>query len=359
MKELTQHYAERFPNFRDFFREFHGLKASSIGFGTYLGETTDKDDSQFIDSLVFAGMNGCNLFDSAINYRAQRSEKNIGQALMQLRKEGFEREEFIVCSKAGYIPFDSVHPTAVNQYVQEKFIDSGIIQQEDISEWNVLTRKYFEHQFNQSLQNLGTHYIDLFYIHNPEAQLFSFEKKYFLQKIEEVFSFLEEKAKEEKLRFYGVASWDGFRANESETNFHSLTDFVKIAEKVGGESHHFKAIQLPFNLMMLEAMNAKNHELNGKQLSILEAAKEHEINVISSAGIMQSQLAKSFPPELKQKFYELTNAQASLQFNRSNPFITSTLAGMKSMEHARENLQLAQIPPLSAEEFNEIVKVVA
>ena len=81
--------------------------------------------------------------------------------------------------------------------------------------------------------------------------------------------------------------------------------------------------------------------------------------MISSAGIMQSQLAKSFPPELKQKFYELTNAQASLQFNRSNPFITSTLAGMKSMEHARENLQLAQIPPLSAEEFNEIVKVVA
>lgn len=355
---LTHNYVQRFPEFKQFFRDFNELKVSSIGFGTYLGETTEKDDKQFIDSLVFAGSNGCNFFDSSINYRAQRSEKNIREALMQLRAKGFQREEFVVCTKAGYIPFEGAQPAAVNQYVDENFIDKGIILKDEISEWNVLTKNFFDNQFNKSLQNLGTHYIDIFYIHNPEAQLFSFEKKYFLQKVEEVFSLLEEKVKENKLKYYGIASWDGFRVNESETQFHSLVDFVKIAEKVAGKENHFKVIQLPLNLMMLEAMYMKNHEIDGEHYTILEAANKLGIKVICSAGIMQSNLAVSFPSDIKTKFDSLTNAQASLQFNRSNPAVLSSLVGMKSLDHAKENLKLAHIAPLSVEEFEEIAKMI-
>ncbi|MDO8538345.1 MAG: aldo/keto reductase [archaeon] len=358
MEELTHNYIQRFPEFKEFYRSIGSLNLSSVGFGTYLGEMNEKDDKQFIESIVFSAMNGCNLFDSAINYRAQRSERNIGEALMQLRREGFQREEFVLCSKAGYIPFDSSEPDAPNQFVQETFIDSGIVAKEDISEWNILTKKFIDNQFNQSLKNLNTHYLDIFYIHNPEAQLLSFEKKYFLEKVQEVFELLEEKVKEQKLKYYGIASWDGFRVNESDTNFHSLIDFIKIAEKVGGKDHHFKVIQLPFNLSMLEAMYMKNHEIKGEHLTILEAAKHFGINVISSVGIMQGHLASSFPSDIKAKFGSLTNAQASLQFNRSNPSISSSLVGMKSLEHAKENLELRHTAPLNETEFEEIKQMI-
>ena len=176
--------------------------------------------------------------------------------------------------------------------------------------------------------------------------------------MEEVFSLLEEKVKDNKLKYYGIASWDGFRVNESDANFHSLADFVKIAEKVAGKEHHFKVIQLPFNLSMLEAMYGKNHEIKGEHLTILEAAKHFGISVISSAGLMQSNLLNSFPSDIKAKLGSLTNAQTSLQFNRSNPLITSTLVGMKSLEHAKENLELKKVAPLTEQQFNELKELI-
>src|SRR5207244_11446778 len=77
------------------FRPLDGLTVSSIGLGTYLGDEDDTVDRGYGQAIVDAVNLGCNLFDTAINYRAQRSERVIGQALLLLERElGMGREQF-------------------------------------------------------------------------------------------------------------------------------------------------------------------------------------------------------------------------------------------------------------------------
>ncbi len=81
--EGTARYESRFPPFRDnaFYRTIQNLSISSLGIGTYLGKPDDETDRAYTDALIVAGENGINFFDTAINYRNQRSERYIGAAL--------------------------------------------------------------------------------------------------------------------------------------------------------------------------------------------------------------------------------------------------------------------------------------
>src|SRR5499425_3868128 len=87
------------------FRALDGLVVSSIGLGTYLGDEDDAADRGYGEALVDAVNLGCNLIDTAINYRAQRSERVIAQTLVALERElGLRRDGIVLCTKGGYIP---------------------------------------------------------------------------------------------------------------------------------------------------------------------------------------------------------------------------------------------------------------
>src|SRR5947199_6678317 len=87
------------------------LWLSSIGLGTYLGEPDDATDQAYVEATVTALRSGINLRDTAINYRHQRSERNIGSALSQLLRAGeLNRDEVFVCTNAGYLSLDGVMP---------------------------------------------------------------------------------------------------------------------------------------------------------------------------------------------------------------------------------------------------------
>src|SRR4051812_9654885 len=81
--EGTARYAARLQGTvaQEHFREFQGLKISSIGLGTYLGEHDASTDAQYRDAIMRAVELGCNVIDTAVNYRFQQSERSIGQAL--------------------------------------------------------------------------------------------------------------------------------------------------------------------------------------------------------------------------------------------------------------------------------------
>ena len=92
------------------FRDAEGLKVSTIGFGTYLGDSDDATDEAYRTAIVEAVSIGCNVVDSASNYRCQRSERAVGAALRDLERDGVGREQLIVATKGGYIPFDDEPP---------------------------------------------------------------------------------------------------------------------------------------------------------------------------------------------------------------------------------------------------------
>src|SRR5215469_1552989 len=74
-------FAGRLPGH---FREIRGLWLSSIGLGTYLGEPDSATDDLYRNAINRAIELGVNVIDSAINYRHQRSERVIGEALRDL-----------------------------------------------------------------------------------------------------------------------------------------------------------------------------------------------------------------------------------------------------------------------------------
>ncbi|MBK5293505.1 MAG: aldo/keto reductase, partial [Acidobacteriia bacterium] len=107
----TARYAARFPQHdsRAFFRTAQGLHLSSLGLGSYLGNMDEATDDGYTRSTIAALQGGINVIDTSLNYRNQSSELNIGAAL---RQAALPRDEFAVCTKAGYLVPGAI-PTSV------------------------------------------------------------------------------------------------------------------------------------------------------------------------------------------------------------------------------------------------------
>jgi len=56
--------------------------------------------------------------------------------------------------------------------------------------------------------------------------------------------------------------------------------------------HHFRFVQVPFNLGMTEALTLGNQSLRGHHRTVMEAASELDITLIASASLLQGQVAK-------------------------------------------------------------------
>lgn len=353
----TEKYKNRFPDAANgHFRDAQGLTVSSIGIGTYLGNWDVATDESYIDSIVKYVESGGNVIDTAANYRFQRSERNIGEALKILAEKGFKREEILICTKGGFLPFDGEPPTNVQNYFEETFVKTGIADFDDVvGGSHCMTPNYLQSQIDQSLKNMNLETLDVFYIHNPESQLSEISKVEFEVRLAQAFERLEENRQNGKIKFYGVATWNGFRLQPNEQNYHSLEKMWKIAERIGGENHGFRFIQLPFNLMMPEAFVFPNQQFSGQVVSTIEVAQNLGISVMISGSIYQGKLSRGLPENIRVNLGSLeSDAMTSLQFVRSTPAVTSALIGMSNPIHVEENMQLAKIPPVTMEQYEQL-----
>ena len=240
------------------------------------------------------------------------------------------------------------------QYVIREYGKTGIVKEGDISPgYHCMTLPYLNDQLERSLKNIGLDCIDLMYLHNSVEGQTHIPRDQFLKNLKEVFDFYEKKRKEGKIRFYGMATWECFRTNLENPLFLQLADVMDLAIQAGGHDHGFRFIQLPFNLMLDQAYITKNHNIDGKTVSILEAAQKFNLGVFTSVPLMQGKLlATNVIPES-------VNSSVSvrlLQFVRSTPGIIAPLIGHKSESHVKENMDVMKIPPLSELEFNDLVK---
>ncbi len=355
--EGTKKYEERFPNAASgHFRAAQDLTLSSIGIGTYLGNYDAATDANYVESIAKFVESGGNVIDTAANYRFQRSERNIGQALQNLQEKGFSREEVFISTKGGYLPFDDEPPKNVQSYFEENFVKKGIATFDDlVGGSHCMTANYLQSQIDQSLKNMNLDALDLFYIHNPESQLGEVDKYTFEARIAKAFEKLEENRTNGKIKFYGAATWNGFRVAPDNKGYHSLERMVGIAKQIGGEDHGFRFIQLPFNLAMPEAYLFKNQAVSGKVYTIFDAVHELGVSVMCSASILQGKLAHSVPLHIREILGKpTTDAMTSIQFVRSTPNVTTALVGMSNRAHVEENMELAHIEPVSREKYFEL-----
>ena len=354
--EGTKRYAERLSAVAapDHFRVQQSLAMSSIGLGTYLGHWDDATDKLYQEAIRRAIELGCNVIDSAVNYRFQRSERAIGAVLKQMfESSAASRDEIILATKGGFFPFDGEPPRDARGWILENVIDKGIARAEDIvGGSHCMSPGYLEDQLSRSLNNLGVDSIDVYYIHNPETQLESVSREEFNTRIRAAFEFLENACTDGRISLYGTATWNGYRQPSGSRGYLSLEDLVKLAREVGGDEHRFRVIQLPYNLAMPEAITEATQFVAGEPVSTLMAADRLGITVMCSASILQSKLTQNLPTFVAEALAGLsTDAQRAIQFVRSTPGVTTALVGMSKRSHVEENLGTARVSPASVDDF--------
>lgn len=307
----------------DFFRSFAGLRASSIGVGTYLGASDDATDANYSDTISTAVSRGINVIDTAINYRRGRSERMIGKTLARLQAAGSaQREELIVCTKGGYL----VDPPA-------KVVQAGLAKPNEIvSDCHCIAPAYLREQISRSLQNLNLESVDVYYLHNPEQQLDEVDRATFRLRMRAAFELLEQACAEGRIGAYGAATWNGFRVESHSRSHLDLAELLALAREIAADSHHFRVVQLPYNLNMIEAATAPTQPLQGRDVSLLEAAEHHGISVATSASLMQGKLVST------------NDASHALEHVRVTAGVSVALCGMSKRKHLLENLALVERP---------------
>ena len=354
----TARYAARFEArfAADFYRTFPrgGPTVASIGVGTYLGECTDDDDRRYEAAIGLALASGSNLVDTAINYRCQRSERAVGRAVARAIAAGVvRREEVVVCTKGGYVPLDGAPPAtreAYEAYLEREFFARGVMAPSDVAHGgHSLAPSFLRDQVARSRVNLGLATIDLYYLHNPEQQLDVLAPDAFRAALRDAFAALEECVARGEVARYGVATWRALRVPPGAKGHLALVDLVAVAREVAGDGHHFAAVQLPVSLAMPEALRDATQPLAGRSarrpVPLLQAAHEMGVAVVASAPLMQAQLVRGLPPQLRDTFPRCeTDAQRALAFVRAMPGLGAALVGMRTAEHVRENLRAAAAP---------------
>ena len=340
----------------DNFKIFEDLHLSNVGIGTYLGNPDSQTDELVKNAVKQSVLSGVNVIDTAINYRAQKAERSVGKALSELIQEGkITRNQVFISSKNGYVTNDADIQEDFMEYVMRELGKTGIVKEGDItSGYHCMTTAYLSDQLDRSLKNLDLECIDLMYLHNGiEGQIKDISKDEFLEKLKSVFELYEQKRDEGKIKFYGMATWECFRVKDNDPQHLSLEDIVEMAKKIGGDDHGFKFIQLPYNMNYDQALLGKNQIIQNKPVSILESAVTLGIGVFTSVPFMQGRL---LAPGIMPEFSDLKSSLRALQFIRSSPGVLAPLVGQKSAEHVSENLEIMQIPPLSNDDFVELVK---
>ena len=320
------------------------MQLSTLGLGTYLGPPTDAADAAYTEAARAFHAAGGNVFDTAANYRHGRSERALGAALRDL-----PRETCFVSTKAGYIPMpEAVAPEESPRAWFHRVLEApGILALEDLVDGcHALTPSYLAYQLDQSRAALGLETLDLFHLHNPEQQLPHLGEAAFYALIGRAFEACEGFVAAGKIRAYGVATWNGFRAPPGREEHLSLARLVDLATGVGGRDHHFRWIQLPLNLAMPEAFLAPTQMVSGQALTPLAAAQALGLSVQTSASIMQARILHQLPDGFAEALGVQTPAQAALQFPRSCPGVTTALCGMGRAAHATENAAVLSVPKL-------------
>jgi aryl-alcohol dehydrogenase-like predicted oxidoreductase len=322
----TRRFAKRFPTAdRAHFRRVRGLTIGSIGIGTYLGSMSSRFDRKACAAIISAVANGCNLIDTARNYRGGRSEIVVGNAIRALSTTGVaERSELIVCSKAGYVLEQDARAS--------RFLTSAV-------DANVLNPDFLSSEVALSLERTGLDAIDIYLLHNPEAHLQKLGRRKFYHTLASCFAVLERYVSDKKLGMYGLACWSAFDRDTPMSM--DISNVMRAARLAGGQIHNnFGAIETPLNWVHRNPVAAPENR------SLPKVCHENNLILIGSSALLGGGLAR-LPSELSKPITgTLSDAQRSIQFARSIPGVSAVLVGMNRKDHIEENLRLRQIPML-------------
>ncbi|MCK5077471.1 MAG: aldo/keto reductase [Calditrichia bacterium] len=271
-----------------------GWYFSGFGFGTYRTHIDNKDHA---NALKYALTKGINVIDTASNYMDGLSEELAGNILKKIFiREEFERENYIVITKGGYIQGTLLAEISINNDLINKY--PGITRYNE-QLWHCMDKEFIEDQIEASRNRLGLSVIDVYLLHNPEYFVFGRQKSegesfdpemadfLLYQEMKKGFIALEEAVQKKHIQFYGISS----NTITVLQDVHGYVDLNRVliaaneaAEAVWGkaENHHFAFVQFPFNLVESQAAYGELIDDGKEQSSIFQFCEQNNIVMLTN-----------------------------------------------------------------------------
>jgi aryl-alcohol dehydrogenase-like predicted oxidoreductase len=214
-----------------------------VGFGSYRISIRSKEHRA---ALTTALKLGCPLIDTSANYTNGESEELIGSVLSE-----FPEFNPIIVTKAGYVQGKNLEILAElndNGLAAVDLVDLGPDLKHSIHP------DFLKNQLDHSLKRLKKESIDIFLLHNPEYyfKTENANQDEYYRRIEMAFRYLEIEVDLGRIKSYGISS-NNFILPLTDPEVTSLSRILEVAKKVSPKNH-FKAIQFPFNLIEIGAL---------------------------------------------------------------------------------------------------------
>ena len=353
--EGTRRYAERNRSIvdRSNFKSIPLLKGdtdtltlSKLVYGTAAGPGAPSEDYRQYNSLKYAILSGgMNHIDTGHSFRQHRAELTIGKLLTTLfEKYGVEREELFINSKQGAVGMNA-YEEAPAQLIARELIDSTELEATDFARGGrySLHPHFLDYSLNQSLEKLNLRTIDCAILQNPFEAAFlgytpeeaghstSARHQRYLYRLARAFQFYEQAVQDGRIRSYGISCHDslitaqeaGLRVKDAdgvvdeatgevvrkwstrrtEYEIQQICEVEEAARRVGGENHHFRFVQAPFNLgepnLLLEKRAQKLSRGSEETDSLMEVCGQLGLNVLGARAFRGGVLALApLPPAL-------------------------------------------------------------
>lgn len=215
-----------------------------ISFGTY---RTTFQNPIHTNAINYALDKGVKYIDTSSNYMYGEAEVLIAQALKTRN-----RKDFTIVSKGGYIQGPNM------QRVKEGWKVDDLVEY-DPNCFHSISAMFLTDQIENSLKRMECGYIDVYLLHNPEYYLMANLKanasdedidkhqEIMQNRIKKAFECLEDQVKKGNIKAYGISS-NSFAKKQNDYHFLEYKNLIDYAKQIAGEKHHFKVIQLPFNM---------------------------------------------------------------------------------------------------------------
>ncbi|AGA34865.1 aldo/keto reductase [Thioalkalivibrio nitratireducens DSM 14787] len=337
------------------------LRLSSLGVGTFGGAATPEVDGRMAAIVARALCSGINVIDTAAHYRYGRSLAAVGTGVRVALNAGVPREAMFLIGKGGFLAFPGGPPADFDRWFEREIAAQRLGSRQHLAKGaHLLTPEYIDHQLDLSRRLMGVETLDVFLVDQPEVHIPQIGKEETSRKLEPVFALLERAVRENRIRGYGISTFDGFRVETDAPLFQSLTSMQALAERaaraVTGDErarHHFRLAMLPFNQVMPEGFARFNTATGqGNVASPLQAAHQLEVYVMASHTLLKGHLARQSVDVVAERLADYPNpAQRALQFNRSTPGLGTSLVGLSAPEHLDDLLAVAGRPLLERRDY--------
>ncbi len=363
-RAATEDYAKTFGadladgHYSDFLNQH--LKLSSLGLGTFPGAASDEVDENYAEIVRRALTSGINVIDTAAHYRYGRSARAVGEGLRRAFAEGVKREQAFVIAKGGFLRFDEGMPDDLDAWFEARIARKGLGRRDDLTDVHLLSPGHIAQQIEDMRAALGLETLDAFLVDQPEVHIPRIGKDALNRKLQSVFAVLEQAVKENKIRCYGISTFNGFRVETDDALFQSLTSLQGLAEKAAQiarqeaqAKHSFKLVQLPFNQAMPEGFTRFNQATgHGNVASTIQAAFQLKVYVMASHTLAKGRLAGHCEDAMRRALPQFANnAQRALQFNRSTPGLGTSLVGVSTAAHLDDLLAVARAAPMTRADY--------